>query len=298
MDLATFASEFGILAVRRFGDMGKRARDSMVRDKFIAAQRNCGLRRHLDGASSDAPIWDIVDSCRVWESHSDRESSSDAGRGRNSLGESDESRNVGCLQTEFQELPACSGMGSRVSVSVVGVDSRSAETPRKVDKGDGQLAPLEAISSLVTQLLHTAQEGRQMDGKAPSEGKLSPLSAVSPGPGTEKGHSVKEWVRVCFSCGRQGHGVNRCSQVDTSFPFLPPGWSVDARNGQYQATRTDGTGLGSTPGNEGWSGREGQPPGPSGIEVRLTPAGELWGRGGASRLGSCRWGVNSDSLDE
>ena len=90
-------TELGILAVGGFGDMGKRARDSIVRDKFIAAQRNCGLRRHLDGASSDTSIRDIVDSCRVWESHLDRESSSDAGRGRDSLGESDESRNVGCL---------------------------------------------------------------------------------------------------------------------------------------------------------------------------------------------------------
>ena len=62
---------------------------------------------------------------------------------------------------------------------------------------------------------------------------------------------------VCFSCGRQGHGVNRCSQMNTSFPFLPPGWSVDVRNGQYRATRTERTGLGSPPGNEGWSGREG-----------------------------------------
>ena len=79
---------------------------------------------------------------------------------------------------------------------------------------------------------------------------------------------------MCFSCGRQGHGVNRCSQIDTSFPFLPPGWSVDVRNGQYRASRTDVTRLKSTPGNEGWSGREGQP---SGIEVRLTPAGELGG---------------------
>ena len=114
-------------------------------------------------------------------------------------------------------------------------------------KGDGQLAPLEAISSLETRLLRTAQEGRLVDEKA----QMGPLSAVSPGFCAERGHSVKEWVRVCFSCGRQGHGVNRCSQVDTSFPFLPPGWSVDVRNGQYRATQTDGTGLGSTPGNDG-----------------------------------------------
>ena len=35
----------------------------------------------------------------------------------------------------------------------------------------------------------------------------------------------------CFSCGQQGHGVNRCSRIDVSFPFLLPGWSVDVRNG-------------------------------------------------------------------
>ena len=104
--------------------------------------------------------------------------SSDAGQGRDSLGESDESRNVRCLRTELQELPACSGMGSRVPVSVVGVDSRSAGTPRKVEKGDGQLAPLEAISSLATQLLRTAQEGRRMDGKDSFGGEVYPLSAI------------------------------------------------------------------------------------------------------------------------
>ena len=39
------------------------------------------------------------------------------------------------------------------------------------------------------------------------------------------------------------------TQVDTSFPFLPQGWSVDVRNGQYWAAQNDGTRLGSTSGN-------------------------------------------------
>ena len=38
-----------------------------------------------------------------------------------------------------------------------------------------------------------------------------------------------------FSCGRPGHGVNRCSRVDTSFLILPRGWSVDIQDGQYRA---------------------------------------------------------------
>ena len=50
-----------MLAIQGFGDM--KARDTMIRDKFIAGQGQCGLRRQLIG--------EIVDSCRVSESHSD-----------------------------------------------------------------------------------------------------------------------------------------------------------------------------------------------------------------------------------
>ena len=72
MDPAMFAVELETLAVRGFGDMGKCARNCMIRDKFIAAQRGCGLHRYLDGVPPDTPIRDIVDRCRVWESHSEQ----------------------------------------------------------------------------------------------------------------------------------------------------------------------------------------------------------------------------------
>ena len=71
MDPVIFVTELGILAVRGFENMGERTRDLMIRNKFIAAQQSCELRRHLDGASADASIRDIVDSCRVWESHTE-----------------------------------------------------------------------------------------------------------------------------------------------------------------------------------------------------------------------------------
>ena len=167
MDPATFATELGILAVWGFGDMGKRAQDSMIRDRFIVAQQNCGLRRHLDGVSSDTPTRDIVDRCRVWESHSEQEPSSDAGRDQDSLGEYGDSQELGGLRADSQELMVCTGMDSRVPAPVVGVIPRNVETQRKVGNGDGQL---EAISSLVTRLLWTAQEGRLADEKVPPEG--------------------------------------------------------------------------------------------------------------------------------
>ena len=44
-------------------------------------------------------------------------------------------------------------------------------------------------------------------------------TSVAPGAGTPGRNQL-----VCdgvFLCGRSGHGVNRCSRVDTSFPFVP-----------------------------------------------------------------------------
>ena len=65
-DPATFLTELEILAVRGFGDMGTHARNRLVRNRFIADQR------HIDSVPPDMPIREIVDCCRVWESHSEQ----------------------------------------------------------------------------------------------------------------------------------------------------------------------------------------------------------------------------------
>ena len=52
-DPATFATELGILALRGLSDMKEKARDLMVRNKFIASQQSCDLRRHLDSAAPE-----------------------------------------------------------------------------------------------------------------------------------------------------------------------------------------------------------------------------------------------------
>ena len=71
LDPATFATELGILALRGFSDMKEKARDLMVRNKFIASQQSCDLRRNLDSATPETSIVDIVDSCRIWENHAE-----------------------------------------------------------------------------------------------------------------------------------------------------------------------------------------------------------------------------------
>ena len=59
------------MAVKAFGDIGQTARLRLIRDRFIAGHGSCELRRHLDCLPPDTPLRDIVDRCRVWESHSD-----------------------------------------------------------------------------------------------------------------------------------------------------------------------------------------------------------------------------------
>ena len=61
------------LAVKVIGDMGHTARLNIIRDRFVAGHDSCALRRHLDSVPPDTPIRDIVDRCRVWESHADTE---------------------------------------------------------------------------------------------------------------------------------------------------------------------------------------------------------------------------------
>ena len=72
-DPSIFAIALETLAVKAFGDMGKTARLRLIRDRFIAGHSSCELRRYLDSVPPESPIRDIVDRCRVWESHVDPE---------------------------------------------------------------------------------------------------------------------------------------------------------------------------------------------------------------------------------
>ena len=40
-------------------------------DPFIVGHSSCELWRHLDSVPPETYIWDVVDRCRVWESHAD-----------------------------------------------------------------------------------------------------------------------------------------------------------------------------------------------------------------------------------
>ena len=70
-DPAIFATALETLAVKAFADMGQTARLRLIRDRFIAGHSSCELRRHFDSVPPETPIRDVVDHCRIWESHAD-----------------------------------------------------------------------------------------------------------------------------------------------------------------------------------------------------------------------------------
>ena len=72
-DPSNFAITLETMAVKSFGNMGQTAHLRLIRDRFIAGHESCDLRRYLDCVPPDTPIRDIVDRCRVWESHADPE---------------------------------------------------------------------------------------------------------------------------------------------------------------------------------------------------------------------------------
>ena len=68
-DPSIFATALKTLAVKAFGDMGQMARLRLIRDRFIVGHSSCELQRYLDSVPPETPIRDVVDRCRVWESH-------------------------------------------------------------------------------------------------------------------------------------------------------------------------------------------------------------------------------------
>ena len=84
-DPSNFAITLETLAVKAFGNMGQIARLRLIRDRFIAGHENCDLRRYLDCVPPDTPLRDIVDRCRVWESHGTTSQQTDARTGLSDL---------------------------------------------------------------------------------------------------------------------------------------------------------------------------------------------------------------------
>ena len=175
-------------------------------------------------------ILDIVDSCRIWESHGEPADTEHRGQS---------------LERRQRILPRPS---PKISNSGSGVGGRGPVTNSPPWRVDHNMADRELLIRTVLEVVRERQGTDMNDGR-------------------DRGQ--------CFSCGFLGHGMNRCTQLNISFPYLTPGWSVELRDGEYRVSKLKVDGPDSTQGKEGWFGREGQPPGPSVTITRLTKVGAV-----------------------
>ena len=217
--------------------MNGKARDLMIRNKFIAAQRSCELRRHLDGAAEEASIGNIVDSCRIWESHMETEF---VGSVRQ---DPDNSQLMPEVTRLDKSLPETSGSTRLHQDGGRMISATRGPLPRVThSSADRELLirnVLEAVRARRTTTPQRSQE-RELDfmlrdtllvGSITEDMTSPPVLQPVGGAIPLTNDQLKRGT--CFSCGLQGHGVNRCLLLDVSFHYLLPGWSVDVRNGQF-----------------------------------------------------------------
>ena len=223
------------LAVKAFGDMGQTARLRLIRDRFIAGHESCELRRHLDCLPPDTPLRDIVDRCRVWESHADP--------------------SVRRVSKPMPEPAYPAYVVKKSEYEAEPVRTVTVNKPESsVDQSKELLKKLLAILTPVVPALARAPEPSLMDklvqlliGKfaknkpvppappAPAEptkletmfrtyfgGKQSPSQQSRLRPVRRNWSDVK-----CFSCGKTGHSATRCPMLDVTFPFILPGWKAE-----------------------------------------------------------------------
>ena len=235
-------SNFGItletLAIKAFGDMGQTARLRLIRDRFIAGHESCELRRHLDCLPPDTPLRDIVDRCRVWESHTEP--------------------SVRRVSRPTPEPVYPAYMIKKPEYEDEPVRTVTVNRPESsVDQSKELLKKLLAILTPVVPAPARVPEPSSMDKLVQLlAGKLAKNTPVPPAPaepmkletmlrtyfGGKQSPNQQSRIRPvgrnwsdvkCFSCGKTGHSANRCPMLDVTFPFILPGWKAEKTSTGY-----------------------------------------------------------------
>ena len=233
-DPSNFAIKLETLAVKAFGNMGQVARLRLIRDRFIAGHANCDLRRYLDCVPPDTPLRDIVDRCRVWESHG----STETRRVSKPIPDPVYPTYV-VEQPDYDSEPVC-------MVSVNKQNSQVDQTDELLKKLLEALTPVKPINPPVrapdsitldklSELLmsHVVRSKPELPTVMEPAGLEAMLRSYFTGqqltgPGPRGRPLRKDWSDMkCFSCGKSGHSATRCLTLDASFPFILPGWKAE-----------------------------------------------------------------------
>ena len=212
-DPSIFAIEQETLARRAFIDIDISIQLQMVRDRFIDGQVECALRRHLDSLEPDTPMSDIVDFCRVWESHRDVKIETLISADRRPA------REV-CQVTVDKQIPTTSPKTDNLEDIIMKL------LPTNRDVLIRQLMEAICPKTPVAQERSAATELETLLLNWLLVGTVTEEDAASPDPSTDSAEG-------CFSCGDLTHPTDQCRTLDESFPFLPTGWQAEHIGDQF-----------------------------------------------------------------
>ena len=213
--------------------MGQTARLRLIRDHFIAGHSSCELRRYLDSVPPGTPIRDVVDRCRVWESHADPEIRWVSKPGPEPIypayvvGDSD-------MVVEDIEVV--------VVVKSKSIPDQVEDLLRRLLGGVAPPAPVPApvrevptVEKLLQYLVAETQIRQPVPVVAPKPAGLETfLRSLLSGQLASVHQPRRDWnTIVCFSWGKTGHSATRCPVLDESFPFMLPGWRAEKTLGDY-----------------------------------------------------------------
>ena len=205
-----FAIELVMLARRAFIDIDPLIQLQMVRDRFIDGQAECALGRHLDSLGPETPMADIVDCCRVWESHVEVETKQQSRRDRHPP------RAV-CQVTEDEQSP---------------VESPETELMEDIIR---KLLPTSPPPPPEAALIPSDQDlliQRLMGAICPSQPVAQERSKL-----TDLETMLLNWLPVGTvteeDTALPGSSSDRRRSLDESFPFLPPRWQADRIGDQF-----------------------------------------------------------------
>ena len=200
-DPANFATALEMLAVKAFGDMGQTARLRLIRDRFIAGHNSCDLRRHLDSAPPETPIRDVVDRCRVWESHADpaisrtRKPTTDPTYPTFTVGETDSNNEITKVAAVTEPKSDQHKLKEVIRRTLANTElpNPKPEIPDILERLQQLLREL--VPNTLEQTLKSLFDGQQQRQRQPPRLR----------------QQRRGWTDViCFSCGRSGHTATRC----------------------------------------------------------------------------------------
>ena len=237
-DPSIFAIALETLAVKAFGDMGQTALLRLIRNRFIAGNSSCELRRYFDSVPPETPIRDVVDRCRIWESHADPEI-----------------RRVSKPRPEAIYPAYVIGDSDNVvdEIRVAAVTKPKStldqveDLLRRLLAGMAFPAPVPAIGSGGSDggKVTAASSGGDTDSPAGTRdstgacgigniAQIVPLGQQTSGQQSRQRPIRRDWNGiVCFSCGKAGHSATCCPALDESFLFMLPGWRVEMTPGGF-----------------------------------------------------------------